>query len=232
MVRRPGHGAADFVLHVPALVSGLPRQAAQREFITITQTPWSMLGPLVILALLSICGGWIGIERFSAFLAPAIGARAGGGCTGILNFILSLVAVAVALVGWFVADRLYRRSPSAAGATGRGVSRAATSCWPTNITSTSSMAHRSSSRCSASPSSFWSGWWMWPFWAGWPGCWAASPLLSGAILQRWQSGNHALLCGVAGRGRGGGAAVRAGSVGHGAGQSFNHSLSASGGALE
>ena len=30
-----------------------------------------MLGPLVILALLSICGGWIGIERFSAYLAPA-----------------------------------------------------------------------------------------------------------------------------------------------------------------
>ena len=29
-----------------------------------------MLGPLVILALLSVCGGWIGIERFSAFLAP------------------------------------------------------------------------------------------------------------------------------------------------------------------
>ena len=34
------------------------------------ESPWSMLGPLVILALLSIGGGWIGIERFCAFLAP------------------------------------------------------------------------------------------------------------------------------------------------------------------
>ena len=32
-----------------------------------------MLGPLVILALLSIGGGWIGIERFSAYLAPSAG---------------------------------------------------------------------------------------------------------------------------------------------------------------
>jgi hypothetical protein len=30
-----------------------------------------MRGPLVILALLSICGGWIGIERFGGFLAPS-----------------------------------------------------------------------------------------------------------------------------------------------------------------
>ena len=34
------------------------------------ESPWSMLTPLVILAALSICGGWIGIERFGNFLAP------------------------------------------------------------------------------------------------------------------------------------------------------------------
>ena len=34
------------------------------------ESPWSMLGPLVVLALLSVCGGWIGIERFGVFLAP------------------------------------------------------------------------------------------------------------------------------------------------------------------
>ena len=39
------------------------------------ESPWSMLGPLVILALLSIGGGWIGMERFAAFLAPATGSR-------------------------------------------------------------------------------------------------------------------------------------------------------------
>jgi hypothetical protein len=33
-----------------------------------------MRGPLVILALLSICGGWIGIERFGAFWRLPVGA--------------------------------------------------------------------------------------------------------------------------------------------------------------
>ncbi len=37
------------------------------------ESPWSMLGPLVILALLSVCGGWIGIEHFAAFLSPSVG---------------------------------------------------------------------------------------------------------------------------------------------------------------
>jgi NADH-quinone oxidoreductase subunit L len=74
-------------------------------------TPWSMLGPLVILALLSISGGWVGIERFAAYLAPATGARATE-AGGNLELILSIVAVAVALVGWFVADLLYRQKPA------------------------------------------------------------------------------------------------------------------------
>ena len=76
-------------------------------------TPWSMLGPLVILALLSICGGWIGIERFSAYLAPITGARPAE-AAGHLELILGLVAIGVAAVGWLVADRLYRQRPAAA----------------------------------------------------------------------------------------------------------------------
>jgi NADH-quinone oxidoreductase subunit L len=75
------------------------------------ESPWSMLGPLIILALLSIGGGWIGIERFSAFLAPATGARAAAEGTGHLELILSIVAVLVALEGWLIADKLYRRKP-------------------------------------------------------------------------------------------------------------------------
>jgi NADH-quinone oxidoreductase subunit L len=75
------------------------------------ESPWSMLGPLVILALLSVGGGWIGIERFSAFLAPATGARAAAEGTGHLELILSIVAVLVALEGWLIADKLYRRKP-------------------------------------------------------------------------------------------------------------------------
>ena len=81
-------------------------------------TPWSMLGPLVILALLSICGGWIGIERsagwinmerFSGFLAPAVGARAAVGGSTQLELMLSAAAVAVALLGWLLAYLFYRQ---------------------------------------------------------------------------------------------------------------------------
>jgi len=78
------------------------------------ESPWSMLGPLVILAALSVCGGWIGSGRFGQFLAPAVGARpaeAGGGST---ELILSIVAVLVAAVGWYVADQLYRAKPERA----------------------------------------------------------------------------------------------------------------------
>jgi NADH-quinone oxidoreductase subunit L len=84
-------------------------------------TPWSMLAPLVILALLSICGGWIGIgpsggwiswinmERFSGFLAPAVGAKAAQGGSAQLELILSGAAVGVALVGWLLAYLFYRQ---------------------------------------------------------------------------------------------------------------------------
>jgi NADH-quinone oxidoreductase subunit L len=77
-------------------------------------TPWSMLGPLVVLALLSIGGGWIsgawmGVGRFGAFLAPAVGVRAAEAGSAHLELMLSIVAVAVALVGWLAADLLYRQ---------------------------------------------------------------------------------------------------------------------------
>jgi NADH-quinone oxidoreductase subunit L len=71
-----------------------------------------MLGPLVILAALSICGGWIGIERFAVFLAPATGARTIEAGSGNLELILSIIAVTLALIGWYIADLLYRRKPA------------------------------------------------------------------------------------------------------------------------
>ena len=78
------------------------------------ESPWSMLGPLVILGLLSVAGGWIGMDRFGAFLAPAAGAigdpaTSPGGMQ--LDILLSIAAVAVALLGWYVADRFYRQKP-------------------------------------------------------------------------------------------------------------------------
>jgi NADH-quinone oxidoreductase subunit L len=75
------------------------------------ESPWSMLGPLVLLALLSICGGWIGIERFAAFLAPATGPRTIDAGSGNLELILSIAAVAVALIGWSIAHAFYSQKP-------------------------------------------------------------------------------------------------------------------------
>jgi NADH-quinone oxidoreductase subunit L len=71
-----------------------------------------MLVPLVILALLSLCGGWIGIQRFAAFLAPSVGAPSTAPAgNDSLEFLLSVLAVAVALIGWFIAYQLYLRKP-------------------------------------------------------------------------------------------------------------------------
>jgi NADH-quinone oxidoreductase subunit L len=73
------------------------------------ESPWSMRAPLVILGLLSVCGGWIGIEHFGAFLAPAAGALHLETKIPHLELYLSIAAVLVALEGWLIADKYYRR---------------------------------------------------------------------------------------------------------------------------
>ncbi len=78
------------------------------------ESSWTMLAPLSILAVLSVCGGWIGMDRFGAFLAPVLGpitdpATAAGGKP--LDYILSVVAVIVAALGLLIADQMYRRRP-------------------------------------------------------------------------------------------------------------------------
>jgi NADH-quinone oxidoreductase subunit L len=75
------------------------------------ESQWSMRGPLVILALLSVCGGWIGMEHFGVFLAPSVGALHTESGSTSLEIILSIVAVLVALEGWLIADKFYRRKP-------------------------------------------------------------------------------------------------------------------------
>ncbi len=76
------------------------------------ESPLSMRGPLVILALLCVCGGWIGIEHFSSYLGPATAAnRALPSGNAQLERLLSAAAVGVALLGWFIADWFYRRKP-------------------------------------------------------------------------------------------------------------------------
>jgi NADH-quinone oxidoreductase subunit L len=87
------------------------------------ESPWSMRGPLLILAALSICGGWIWLFGFSEFLAPVLGARVTEASSWRLlipysqyslsiEAVLSIVAVSVAFLGWLIADKFYRRKPA------------------------------------------------------------------------------------------------------------------------
>jgi len=83
------------------------------------ESPMVMIAPLAILAVLSFIGGWIGIgNRFENFLAPVFqaGAIATSGETateavGHLELYLTLVSVAVALLGFYFAYVLYHRRP-------------------------------------------------------------------------------------------------------------------------
>ncbi len=77
------------------------------------ESPWSMLGPLVILAVLSVIGGWIGAGRFGAYLAPSVGTGTGEAASSTMEWTLTGLAVAVAVLGWLIADRMYRARPDA-----------------------------------------------------------------------------------------------------------------------
>jgi NADH-quinone oxidoreductase subunit L len=70
-----------------------------------------MLGPLVILALLSIGGGWIGIEKFSAWLAPVVGTHTVEAAGGIPEWAFTAIAIAAGVIGWLLAHILYFAKP-------------------------------------------------------------------------------------------------------------------------
>jgi NADH-quinone oxidoreductase subunit L len=79
------------------------------------ESPWVMLGPLVILALLAVFGGFVGIgNRFEHFLDPVFHAGdviAPEEGKSSLEYLLMVVSVSVAGLGWFLAYLLYSRSP-------------------------------------------------------------------------------------------------------------------------
>ncbi len=85
------------------------------------ESPWVMLAPLVILALLSFVGGWVGIGgRFEHFLAPVFQAGpasdlargSAGEAAGVgKETLLMLISVGAACLGLFLAWLLYMRRP-------------------------------------------------------------------------------------------------------------------------
>jgi NADH-quinone oxidoreductase subunit L len=86
------------------------------------ESPWVMLGPLVILAILAVCGGWVGIpealggsDHFARFLEPVTaGATAATTASVSQERAFTALSVVMALLGWFVADLMYRRKPGMA----------------------------------------------------------------------------------------------------------------------
>jgi NADH-quinone oxidoreductase subunit L len=83
------------------------------------ESPWVMLGPLVVLALLSVVGGFVGYgNHFEHFLAPVfhvggVDAREASpeAEKSTLEYLLMAVSVGVAGLGWFLAYLLYSRRP-------------------------------------------------------------------------------------------------------------------------
>jgi NADH-quinone oxidoreductase subunit L len=79
------------------------------------ESPMVMLVPLMILALLSIVGGFVGIgDRFDHFLAPVFGSAAeatGEAASHTTELLLMAVSVTVAVLGFLLAYMLYVSKP-------------------------------------------------------------------------------------------------------------------------
>jgi NADH-quinone oxidoreductase subunit L len=104
----------------------------------VHESPWIMLGPLVVLAVLSIIGGWVGVpkalggtQEFERYLAPAIHTPADVAAEGrgsqpaeepaeepgdrSTELTFTVISVAVALAGLGLAWLLYIRQPELPG---------------------------------------------------------------------------------------------------------------------
>ncbi|MGH9589494.1 MAG: NADH-quinone oxidoreductase subunit L [Terracidiphilus sp.] len=106
-----GHGPRGNAAPEQALGRVEPGAMASQHARHSHSTPLSMLVPMVILGVLSICGGWMGIERFGGFLAPVLGPMKFTGGSATMALWLSIIAVALAIEGWFIIDKYYRRKP-------------------------------------------------------------------------------------------------------------------------
>jgi NADH-quinone oxidoreductase subunit L len=105
---------------------GKPRY--DEHHVHVHESPWNMLVPLAVLAVLSIIGGWLaapalwgGPDYFANFLGPVFGSPAGAeavseGAVGAhqLELVLAGVAVGAALIGLAVAYWLYLKRPGKA----------------------------------------------------------------------------------------------------------------------
>jgi len=104
----PGHGTHDARTGVSAPHGHEPHES-----------PWVMLAPLVILAVLSLVGGFVGYgNRFEHFLAPVfqsgapeLAQGAGEVASKTTEYLLMGASILVGLLGWGLAYLLYCRLP-------------------------------------------------------------------------------------------------------------------------
>src|SRR5438105_1872635 len=98
--------------------TGKPRYDEKK--VRVHESPWSMLGPLVVLAVLSLVGGWFalptffhGPDYFANFLTPVFGGarEAADAAAHPLELILAGVAFGAGLLGLAVAYWLYVSNP-------------------------------------------------------------------------------------------------------------------------
>jgi NADH-quinone oxidoreductase subunit L len=101
------------------------KQRFDEHKVHVHESPWSMLGPLVVLAVLSVMGGWMaappffgGPDRFEEFLQPVLGyppaLGTGAFPIGPTSFDLAKfasIAIGTALIGFLTAWWFYLRRP-------------------------------------------------------------------------------------------------------------------------
>ena len=94
---------------------------------SVHESPWIMLFPLVVLAILSVIGGWVGVpaamlghDEIGHFLDPVPVFASGAApvlTTGhSLELILALISVLTAAVGFYIAYLCYYKKPGTAAA--------------------------------------------------------------------------------------------------------------------
>ncbi|MGH9595648.1 MAG: NADH-quinone oxidoreductase subunit L, partial [Edaphobacter sp.] len=91
---------------------------------SVHESPWIMLLPLVILAVLSVIGGWVGVpaalgghDEIGHFLDPVFTSGAAVGATTVghgLELGLAFVSVLAAAIGFYIAYLFYYKNPGTA----------------------------------------------------------------------------------------------------------------------
>jgi NADH-quinone oxidoreductase subunit L len=113
------HGAAVHASSTSTLTLEAEQETSHHG---VHESPWSMLAPLVILAILSLVGGFVGIpghSQIEAFLDPVFAsatAPASGGGSVSLEIGLAIVSVLTALIGLSFAWFFYVKKPGTAAA--------------------------------------------------------------------------------------------------------------------